>query len=80
MGMINCRKCGKEIFYHEMTDVPWFPFCSERCRLIDLGQWLNEDHRISTPLEKKEEDGRPLPRREHEAESGMDSPDDSDED
>jgi len=24
----------------------WLPFCSERCKLIDLGKWLNEDHRI----------------------------------
>ena len=23
-----------------------FPFCSERCRLIDLGRWLDEDYRI----------------------------------
>ena len=24
----------------------WKPFCSERCRLIDLGEWANESHRI----------------------------------
>jgi len=24
----------------------WRPFCSERCRLIDLGEWANESHRI----------------------------------
>jgi endogenous inhibitor of DNA gyrase (YacG/DUF329 family) len=29
---------------------PWGPFCSQRCRLIDLGQWFNEEHRISRPL------------------------------
>ncbi|MBV8762504.1 MAG: DNA gyrase inhibitor YacG [Deltaproteobacteria bacterium] len=23
-----------------------FPFCSERCHLVDLGRWLNEDYRI----------------------------------
>lgn len=26
------------------------PFCSERCRLIDLGQWLGEEHRIVREL------------------------------
>jgi uncharacterized protein len=28
-----------------------FPFCSERCRLIDLGRWLGEEYRVpdSTP-------------------------------
>ena len=24
----------------------FFPFCSERCHLVDLGRWLNEDYRI----------------------------------
>lgn len=24
----------------------WFPFCSERCKLVDLGGWLDEDFRI----------------------------------
>ena len=33
----------------------WFagaygPFCSKRCRLIDLGKWFNEEHAISDPL------------------------------
>ena len=25
---------------------PRFPFCSERCRLIDLGRWIDEEYRI----------------------------------
>lgn len=28
---------------------PHFPFCSERCRLVDLGGWLEERYRISRP-------------------------------
>ena len=27
---------------------PTFPFCSERCRTIDLGNWLGETYRIPT--------------------------------
>lgn len=27
------------------------PFCSQRCRLVDLDNWLNETYRISEPLE-----------------------------
>lgn len=27
----------------------WFPFCSERCKLVDLGQWLGEAYRIPEP-------------------------------
>jgi endogenous inhibitor of DNA gyrase (YacG/DUF329 family) len=29
---------------------PEMPFCSERCRLIDLGKWSAEEYVISTPL------------------------------
>jgi hypothetical protein len=27
------------------------PFCSERCKLVDLGKWLGEEYRISEPLQ-----------------------------
>ncbi len=33
-----CRVCGKPIKTTEVT----FPFCSDRCRLVDLGKWFNE--------------------------------------
>ena len=42
----------------------WFdgafgPFCSRRCKLVDLGKWLNEEHTISGPLpEDAEEPGK----------------------
>ncbi len=34
---------------------PWLagphnPFCSDRCRMVDLGKWLGEEHRIASPL------------------------------
>ncbi len=32
----------------------YLPFCSERCRLIDLGRWLNEEHAVT--CEDEEED------------------------
>lgn len=35
---------------------PYRPFCSERCRLVDLGAWLNENHKISSPLSAEELD------------------------
>jgi endogenous inhibitor of DNA gyrase (YacG/DUF329 family) len=31
------------------------PFCSERCKLIDLGNWASEKYVISTPIEEDEE-------------------------
>ena len=31
-----------------------FPFCSERCQLIDLGRWLGEEYRVPEPPEQSE--------------------------
>jgi uncharacterized protein len=39
-----------------------FPFCSERCRLIDLGKWASGEHVIASPLKDTDEaipDGSP---------------------
>lgn len=41
---VNCPHCGRQ---HEWSGNPWRPFCSERCRLIDLGDWLEERHVIA---------------------------------
>ncbi len=46
---ILCPICRKETNWE---DNPFRPFCSERCRLIDLGKWASEEYRI--PEEKKE--------------------------
>ncbi len=50
MPKINCRNCGKGLSYKSIGDLPFFPFCSERCRLIDLGKWVEEGHRIEEPF------------------------------
>lgn len=41
---VNCPQCGKPSVWH--TSNPHRPFCSERCKLIDLGQWATEGYRI----------------------------------
>jgi len=41
---IHCPTCGRPIEWSEAF--PFRPFCSERCRLIDLGAWLTEKHAI----------------------------------
>ena len=43
---MKCPICRKPV---EFTN-PEMPFCSERCRLIDLGKWSSEEYVISTPL------------------------------
>ncbi len=41
---VKCPTCGKKVVWSEKSK--WRPFCSERCRLIDLGEWASESHRI----------------------------------
>lgn len=41
---IKCPQCGRLTFYS--TDNPFRPFCSERCKLIDLGEWASESFKI----------------------------------
>ncbi len=45
----RCPICKKETAW---KDNPFRPFCSERCRLIDLGKWASEEYRI--PEKKKD--------------------------
>lgn len=40
---MKCPTCDKPI---EWQDNPYRPFCSERCRLIDLGAWVNEEYTV----------------------------------
>jgi len=40
----KCPICKKTI---TTDDNPFRPFCSQRCRTIDLGKWVSEDYRIS---------------------------------
>lgn len=66
---VRCPTCGRTGPWLESA---WAPFCSRRCKLVDLGKWLGEEHVISDPL-----------RPEHFAEysdlppgSGLDNPED----
>jgi endogenous inhibitor of DNA gyrase (YacG/DUF329 family) len=40
---VTCPTCGREL---EWAGAPFRPFCSERCRLIDLGAWFSEQRAI----------------------------------
>jgi uncharacterized protein len=48
---VKCPQCGKDTPYEGN---PWRPFCSERCKLIDLGQWA--EGRYAIPSQDKPED------------------------
>ena len=42
--MVKCPQCSRRVPW--TPDSSYRPFCSDRCRLIDLGAWLTEQHRI----------------------------------
>lgn len=42
---VACPACGKTTRYSSAN--PYRPFCSERCKVIDLGAWANEEYRIA---------------------------------
>jgi hypothetical protein len=55
---ITCPICKKKTAW---KDNPFRPFCSERCRLIDLGKWASEDYRIAgekSALPEQEGEGK----------------------
>jgi len=49
--LVACPSCGTRSEYDPQN--PFRPFCSQRCKLIDLGQWASENYRIpeTTPQE-----------------------------
>jgi endogenous inhibitor of DNA gyrase (YacG/DUF329 family) len=54
---VTCPGCGKSVPW-----VPanvWRPFCSERCRLIDLGAWAAERYRVPVVEDKDQPETAP---------------------
>ncbi len=43
----RCPICRKATDSEKNSD---FPFCGERCRLLDLGNWASEKYRVSQPI------------------------------
>ncbi len=43
---VRCPRCGKRVPWESN---PFRPFCSERCKLVDLGMWASEAYRIAGP-------------------------------
>jgi endogenous inhibitor of DNA gyrase (YacG/DUF329 family) len=49
--VLRCPTCQKLV---TATD-HYFPFCTDRCRIIDLGKWASGAYRISSPIHDPEE-------------------------
>jgi uncharacterized protein len=46
---MRCPTCRAPVAKDAARPNKLFPFCSERCHLVDLGRWLGEDYRIPGP-------------------------------
>ncbi len=58
---MRCPICKKPVTWEGN---PFRPFCSERCKLIDLDNWLSGRYRISAPDARHEQDQPPESDRE----------------
>lgn len=50
---VDCPTCNSKVIWQ--PESKFKPFCSERCKLIDLGEWADEGHKISQPLQVEQE-------------------------
>ena len=57
---LKCEYCALDkslnpivgnLMQNTIESLDYLPFCSKRCKLIDLGAWANEEYVISTPME-----------------------------
>ena len=54
MALVKCPTCGKQVEY---SGNEFRPFCSERCKLLDLGAWADEEYKLpaeSAPLTEED--------------------------
>lgn len=52
-AIVNCPQCGELVEWTSSN--PFRPFCSERCKMLDLGQWASDGYRVPANV-KREED------------------------
>ncbi|MHC4792384.1 MAG: DNA gyrase inhibitor YacG [Planctomycetota bacterium] len=53
----RCPVCKKTIIKlnreQETERVEFFPFCSERCKMVDLGAWFDEQYKVISPEDEE---------------------------
>ena len=52
-----CQKTVKGLTREKSEEARFFPFCSGRCKLIDLGAWLDAEYKIDSGPESQESGG-----------------------
>ncbi len=54
---VSCPRCGAPVRWG--AESPFRPFCSERCKMIDLGAWASEEYRVAVKVEEDAVDSQP---------------------
>lgn len=58
--VVDCPVCGRKAEYTPANR--WRPFCSQRCKLVDLGQWASDGYAIpGEPVDPQQPDAAPPP-------------------
>ena len=47
---VPCPTCDKAVVWQAASE--FRPFCSKRCQMLDLGDWADESHKISQPMQR----------------------------
>ena len=56
MPTFECPICEKVISVEHKEDAPFRPFCCERCKMVDLGRWLDGSYRITEATDPEDMD------------------------
>ena len=54
MSKVRCPICEKTMDAQGPKEWPDWPFCSRRCKMVDLGRWLGGNYRIETPVTEED--------------------------
>jgi endogenous inhibitor of DNA gyrase (YacG/DUF329 family) len=57
MNTVRCPICDKAMDGRGPAEWPEWPFCSKRCRLVDLGRWLGGRYRVEGPAKEEDLEG-----------------------
>ena len=55
MPRLECPICARVVEVANLIDAPHRPFCSLRCKRIDLGRWLDGTYAVSEPMSPADE-------------------------
>lgn len=57
----RCPQCHKAFQSRGVADTASYPFCSEKCKLLDLGTWLSDGYAVMEDLSRGNDLVRGLP-------------------